>query len=72
MKTFNVEIEGASPSGGDGGRPVDPNRPTTDDNKVKSADIDSTVDLACEMSSEGSPDLKWRKLDGVRILEFTF
>ena len=64
VKTFNVVIEGAS-GGDDNNRPpVDPSQP---DDKVKTADIDSTVDLACEYSSEDSTDLKWRKLDGVSL-----
>jgi hypothetical protein len=74
VKTFNIEIEdgsgGEGGQGGGGGGDGDGSggiRPDGGD-KLKRADIDSTVDLACEFSSEDVTDLKWRKLDGVGFL----
>ena len=63
VKTFNVEIEDPTGTGG-GGRPVGEGG---SDDKLKRADLDSTVDLACEFSNQDAIDLKWRKLDGVRL-----
>ena len=68
VKTFNVEIDDGSGEGGQGGGDSGSGgiRPDGGD-KLKRADIDSTVDLACEFSSEDVTDLKWRKLDGVGL-----
>ena len=61
-----MEIEDPS-----GGSSVRPNEGGDSYDKIKRADLDSTVDLACEFSSGNFADLKWRKLDGVCLLNFS-
>lgn len=67
VKTFTVEVDDGSGGVGAGGESGGSVVPSADD-KLKRANIDSTVELSCEFSSEDVTDLKWRKLDGVRFV----